>query len=493
MDDQKSSLDKSKLKKVETSEKSKNTPDPLTTKSTVLYGFGSLADQMSTQFFQFLVFTYYYAIVGVGVDLLAMGFVIFALWDSINDPMVGTLTDKTKPKMGRRKFWTIVSLVPFALVNVLLFTPPFFFGNTNIMINYVYMIIVIIVYDTMITFFGVSQLSLFSEMFITEEERGRANMWKCVLTIVGVIIGFVVPTLIIDELAPKPNTPPEVIAALPNQYFITSIMVAVLIIIGGLIFYKYGIVENRHDEKYLESQDDPGLFQMLTDTLKNKKFVLFCIANMVKWVVFKMLVTITPLWAIHNLGLSGIWVSVFLLIAFISSMIMFPIMELVGRKIGWRNGLIVMQLFWCIALVPYWWLDFRPYLAMVFVVFVGAGLSGAIYFVEPIIANVIDENELRTGRAKAGSYYGVNGLINRLSTIMVFVLIAIVLSGYGWEQYIVGAEIEELAQLREGLRVLFVPVSIAGNLIVAILLLFFPLHGERLEKVQAELAEVRSR
>ena len=125
-------------------------------------------------------------------------------------------------------------------------------------------------------------------------------------------------------------------------------------------------------------------------------------------------------------------------------------------------------------------------------IFVGVGLSGAIYFVEPILANVIDEDELKTGKAKAGSFYGINGLVNRLSTILVFVIIAIVLSEYGWGEYLIGSDIDYTG-LEDGIRLLLVPISIAGNVIVALILLVFPLHGKKLEKMQEDLKEARLR
>ena len=71
---------------------------PLSKQHEIWYGLGPLADQMSHQMFQFLVFTYYYAVVGIGIDILWKAFVIFAIWDSINDPLIGPLTDRTKKK-----------------------------------------------------------------------------------------------------------------------------------------------------------------------------------------------------------------------------------------------------------------------------------------------------------------------------------------------------------------------------------------------------------
>ena len=99
---------------------------PLTRRENIFYGFGPLADQMSHQMFQFLLFTYYYTWVGLGVYELTFAFTIFAIWDSINDPIIGVLTDRTQSKMGKRKLWIVLSIIPFALINIFIFTPPFF-------------------------------------------------------------------------------------------------------------------------------------------------------------------------------------------------------------------------------------------------------------------------------------------------------------------------------------------------------------------------------
>jgi GPH family glycoside/pentoside/hexuronide:cation symporter len=466
-----------------------NSPKPISKKETILYGLGPLADQMSHQMFQFLIFTFYYAIVGITLSNLIIAFIIFALWDAVNDPIVGTITDKTtKTKMGKRKFWTLLSLIPFGLINIFIFTPPFFWtGNNGETINLIYMIVSIILYDTFYSFFSVSELSLFSEMFITEEERGKANMWKSILIIIGVIIGFVVPTIIIPNLAP---TTQSAIEESRIYYFITGIMVCILVIISGYLFAKYGITEDRQDYR---KQEEPKLREMLKDTLTNGKFMLFCIINMIKWTVFKLLTTIIPLWALRNLGVEGIMVSIVLLGAFLAAAAFFPLMRKIGLKIGWRNGFIFTQLFWAVALIPFWFFDGKPAFAIIGMIFVGIGLSGAIYFVEPIIANVIDEDELKTGKAKAGSFYGINGLVNRFSTIIVFVIIGIVLSNYGWEEYLVGSEVTaaSLDALKYGIRLLLVPVSIIGNVVVALLLFFFPLHGKKLEQMQKDLKEAR--
>jgi GPH family glycoside/pentoside/hexuronide:cation symporter len=468
---------------------------PLSKQHEIWYGLGPLADQMSHQMFQFLVFTYYYAVVGIGIDILWKAFVIFAIWDSINDPLIGPLTDRTKRK-ERRKFWILISIIPFGLANFILFTPPFFLsGNSNEMVNAIYMVASIMLYDLVYSIFSVNQLSLFSEQFQTEEERGRGNMWKSILTIVGVIIGFVLPTIFISPLAPSEDTPQEVVDKIPTMYFLTGAIVGILVILVGFLFWKYGMNETRGSYAQANEVKTPGLLKMVKDTVSNGKFIIFCVANMVKWFVFKMLTTVVPLYAIHVLGLKdgSILISVMLLTGFLSAMAMFPFMKKLGLKIGWRNGFIVTQLFWALALIPFAFLDNQPYWAIFCMIFVGIGLAGAIYFVEPILANVIDEDELKTGHPNAGAYYGINGLINRWSTILVFAVLAIVLTGYGWGNYLIGEGMADTSSLITGLKLLMSPISIAGTLLVVLLLLFFSLHGKKLEDVQSKLAEARLR
>jgi GPH family glycoside/pentoside/hexuronide:cation symporter len=120
----------------------------------------------------------------------------------------------------------------------------------------------------------------------------------------------------------------------------------------------------------------------------------------------------------------------------------------------------------------------------------GMGLSGSMYYVDIIIASIIDEDEVLHGKRREGAFYGVNALINRYSTIIVFVVIAMTLSGYGWGNYLVGAGLDT-ANLQIGLKMLMVPFSILGLVVVLLLLKIFPLHGEKWKAVQEKLKAIQ--
>ena len=56
--------------------------------------------------------------------IVGLIFSISRVWDAINDPLVGYLSDKTKWSLGRRRSWLLISIVPISLFYLMVFFPP---------------------------------------------------------------------------------------------------------------------------------------------------------------------------------------------------------------------------------------------------------------------------------------------------------------------------------------------------------------------------------
>ena len=132
--------------------------------------------------------------------------------------------------------------------------------------------------------------------------------------------------------------------------------------------------------------------------------------------------------------------TIMLLTAFLSATAFFPLMRWLGNKIGMRNAFIVSEAIWIAALIPFTflqeggvWLGLTHNIwAVIFMGVNGIGLSGAMFFVDVIMGNIIDEDEIKSGIRREGAYYGINALINRYSTILSIGAIALVFAGQGW-------------------------------------------------------------
>jgi GPH family glycoside/pentoside/hexuronide:cation symporter len=183
-------------------------------------------------------------------------------------------------------------------------------------------------------------------------------------------------------------------------------------------------------------------------------------------------------------------IGITLMIALLSAAIFMPIQSRIRGKVGTRKGLMRGLGIWIITLFPLILLSnnvISQILAMVIFFTIGFGLSSALFFIDLIHADVIEEDALKFGVKRAASYYGVNAFIHRFSTILGITTIAIVFSGTGWSQYT--PNITDPLLLDIGLKALiFLFPSIA---LVGAILFFksYGLHGERLKEMREKLKE----
>ncbi|MEM7692655.1 MAG: MFS transporter, partial [Pseudomonadota bacterium] len=96
-----------------------------------LAAYGSLAFPLAAAFIalQVIVPTFYAQ--ALGLSLSAVGAILLAarLWDLFTDPIVGYLSDRTPPQLGRRKSWVVLSAPLVAASVWMLFNPPTGVGN----------------------------------------------------------------------------------------------------------------------------------------------------------------------------------------------------------------------------------------------------------------------------------------------------------------------------------------------------------------------------
>ncbi len=450
-------------------------------KGAASYATGQIADQAAYQSFTFLVFTFYFAVVQLNITLITIGFIIWAVWNSLNDPMLGYLSDRTHTRFGRRMPYIMIAIIPLGIVLFLLFTPPLPIGVANQLGNFAYFMIIIIVFELFYTMFSLNATSLFPETFISKEERTMANNVRQVFLILGLIVAFILPSAFIANYAP--DTPAERVTAL-GQYQIFGIVLAIIVIAVGGIFIKFTPrekVEFKEDYK-----NAPGFFSTIKLCVKSKSFMWYIPAEIANWFVYGILPTLVPLYAKAVLGMEDAFmISLLLGLTFIASALFITFLwKPVVRKIGNRKAWMISMTTWIFTLLPLMFLGPNmEIIAMIVFFFIGLGLSGSLYIIDLIVSDIIDEDEVNTGTRREAGYYGVNAFFLRLAIIVVFVSIGPVFIIADWQVFTLPVS----TAVEVGLRTLmFVYPAVA--LIIAILSIYkYPLDGEKLIKVKEEV------
>ncbi|MBY8985681.1 MAG: MFS transporter [Candidatus Lokiarchaeota archaeon] len=462
--------------------------DGYSLKKAASYATGQIADQGAYQTFTFLVFTFYYAVVQLNILLITLGFIIWAFWNSFNDPMLGYLSDRTHTKYGRRLPYIMISIIPLGLILFFLFTPPLPIGVAYQIGNFIYFMVIIIVFEFFYTMFSLNSTSLFPETFISEEERTSANNVRQGFLILGLIVAFILPGVFISDYTPDPGDSAAINAAV-GEYQLFGIIAAIIIIVIGGIFIKFTPREKKEFKE--DYKIAPSFFNSIKMCVKSKSFMWYIPAEIANWFVYGILPTLIPLYAKAVLNIvDPLMISLLMGAAFISSVIFITfVWKPIVRRIGNRKAWMISMTSWIITLFPLMFLGPNmEILAITVFFFIGLGLSGSFYIIDLIVSDIIDEDEINTGIRREAGYYGVNAFFLRLAIIIVFLSIGPMFIIADWEVFTLPASIE----VQMGLRILmFVYPAVA--LIIAILSIYkYPLHGKRLEEVKEKLKDLHA-
>jgi glycoside/pentoside/hexuronide:cation symporter, GPH family len=134
-------------------------------------------------------------------------------------------------------------------------------------------------------------------------------------------------------------------------------------------------------------------------------------------------------------------------------------------------------------------------LVPVSLVIAGLGLSGQQTITYNILAQVIDEDEVRTGVRREGAFYGANALITKPAQSLALFLTAFILEQTG---FIPRAEslgqvfLHQPASALFGIRSIVGLIPGLGMLLGALILCLYPLHGERLVQLKARILDMHA-
>ncbi len=417
------------------------------------------------------VFTYYFSAVGLSVYYISLAYIIWAAWNAINDPLLGYISDRTSTRWGRRKPYIVLGLVPILVIMVIVWIVPF---QESIFI-FLYLLLILFAFDTFFTMIAVPLDCLFPELYTSEEDRAQVNIYRQIFSVLGIIGGFLIPSIFIGEISVR------------EGYLISGVIITIIVAITFLISLKWGIMER--EEFKLDSQQEFGFFQGLKYTFKNRAFVLYTIMLVAFEYIQLLQATIMPQFSKFVLNEESTLASGILLvlnqIVAIASMI---IWSKVGIKQGSKKGYFIALCVLFISFIPLLFIsDFNS--AILVIVISGIGFGGLLYFTTLLIADIIDEDELKTGIRREGSFFGPTNFFMRITGIFSILTISLVFSSTGWEEYTPNPGVDVVFGLR--LLMAVFPMIAAG--ILGICIIFYPLSKNRVSEIKNQMAELHQK
>jgi glycoside/pentoside/hexuronide:cation symporter, GPH family len=147
----------------------------------------SVGDTASNLFFQtFMLFLLYFYTDVVGLSAAAVGtlFLLTRIWDAVNDPIMGTVADRTITRWGKFRPYLLWLAVPFGIMGVLTFTAPDLSASGKLIYAYITYNLMMMVY----TAINVPYSALMGVITPNSLERTELSSFRFVAAFTGGLI-----------------------------------------------------------------------------------------------------------------------------------------------------------------------------------------------------------------------------------------------------------------------------------------------------------------
>lgn len=417
------------------------------------------------------VFSFYFSAVGLTIDYIMFAYVLWSVWNAINDPLIGYLSDRTRTRWGRRKPYLMIGLIPVLIIMIIIWIIP----SQNQFINFIYLFIMLILFDFFFTMIAVPLDSLFPELYTSEAERAQVNTYRQIFSVIGLIGAFLIPSLFIGDIS------------LSNGYLISGILIFFVGVITFTISLKYGITER--EEFILDSNHKFSYFKGLKYMVKNEAFILY--TSMLVGFEYIQLIqaTLMPLFSKFILLqestlIPGLLLGLSQIVALISIFAWKPIGIKTGSKIGYTIALSILFF----AFIPLFFIrDLTS--AIIIIIFSGLGFGGMLYFTTLLISDIIDSDELKTGIRREGSFFGITNFFMRLTGILSILTISLVFTTTGWEEY----DLNQGIDVVYGLRMLMAAFPMIAIGIILLCLYLYPITKENVKTMKKQLIDLHQK
>jgi GPH family glycoside/pentoside/hexuronide:cation symporter len=374
------------------------------------FQLGNLIGLMFGQLYSIQMPAFYLDILGLTPTLYLIALVIFTLYNMINDPILGYLSDRSSrftKRWGKRFPFILIGAIPWALMPFFFFVAPsaLIIGQLGLFMWY---LVVQCGNDTAFSLFDVNRIALFPDKFRHPKDRKITGFLTIFLETTGVILGVVIPILILQIFGEG------------EGYVIQAIVISAI----GVIFVFLMIPGVREDEEMKQRRSQLNLsmkgepfFKSLFTTVKDKNLLGYIIFYLCYGTTMGIVMGSVP-WFVQDMLLLPVWgelIIIFYVIAvFPGAFLWYKLSVKIGiKRVVLLGGTLMFFIAMPVIFIPHGPAGL-PWMIIVLLCF-GATDGALISMAMPIFSSIIDNAALRTGKRKEGLYNGTNVFFNRIS------------------------------------------------------------------------------
>jgi Na+/melibiose symporter-like transporter len=474
---------------------SERRPRWLSTK--LYYGFGSVAYGVKDNGFAFFLLLYYNQVLGLPAEWVGTAILLALVFDALSDPIVGYASDNLHSRWGRRHPFMYAAAAPVGLSFYLLWNPPAHLEGAALL---AYLVGVAIAVRTCITFYEIPSSSLVAEL--TDDYDERTSMlglryffgWWGGLGMAIVAYFFL--------LRPTPEHP---VGQLNPAGWRSYGLIASLVMTAAILVSAAGT--HRHIP-YLKQPPEKRPFRLgrtlreLAETLSNRSFLVLFASALFGAMAAGLSTSLNIYFNTFFWELSPDQIGILTLGPFASATLALLAAPRLSRRVGKkRAALLIYGL--AIALAPVaivgrllGWMPpngsplLLPTLFVFSVIEVGLIVTASI-LMSSMVADTVEDSELRTGRRSEGVFFAARSFIQKAVHGIGVLTATLVLAAIGFPRGARPGEVDPAVVTQLGL--VFAPLLVVVYLISLLFVGAYRISRESHRANLARLAEGRGR
>ena len=456
----------------------------LTTTTKLIFGMGDWGTSAAATARNIFWFIFLTNVVGLNAGLAGGIWLVGRLWDAINDPLVGSLSDRLNSRWGRRRPFLLVGSIPFAFTFFLMFTVPPIESRTWLVLYYG---AIFLLYDTLYTVVNVPYLALVPELADSYDERSSLTGWRTAFSFLAQLVTAGAFKLLAENVfTPWFGGGPEGIRA---GYLLAAGLWAASM---ALPFIILALTIREPEREPVSSPIEPwGNFR---EVFRNRPFRLAALIYLLCFTTGDLLLLVFVRYLIDYVQVRPGLDNLVLAAVLGTSLLSIPLVLALMRRTDKRTAYLISIGFMVIVLAVGAFLPPGGQ-NLIFAGAILAGIGFAAMSIIPwaIVADVIEVDELQSGERREGLYTGYLVFLRKFATGIVVFIAGQALAITGYLSTTTGSQfIEQPQAALNAMRFMVTVIPAVALALSWVLAWRFPLDRETHEAIRRELEARRA-
>lgn len=461
-------------------------------KEKIGYGLGDMSSSMFWKIFGAYLMIFYTDVFGMSAAIVGTMFAVTRIWDSLFDPVVGVIADRTESRWGKFRPYLLYLALPFAIIGIFTFmTPPF--GTTGkVIYAFITYTLMMMVYSAI----NVPYASLLGVMSPNPSDRNTLATFRMMFAYIGSFIALLLFMPLVNMFGgEQPATVMRGWMTAPQ--FGWFMAVVVMGITCALLFF--GCFSFTRERVKPVNETKTPLKTDIKDLIHNSPWWILLGAGVASLVFnsirdgatvyyFKYFVDETAFGKIQFLGIPFILSGLYLAVGQAANILGVVLAAPISNKIGKRHTFMAAMAIATVLSVIFYFFD-KNQITLIFVFQILISIcAGSIFpLLWSMYADCADYSELKTGNRATGLIFSSSSMSQKFGWAIGTAVTGWMLGAFGFV-----ANGVQNPETINGIKMFLSILPAIGTVLSFIFIAFYPLSEKRMKAITKELEAKRA-